>query len=162
MSGNETKYREKDSSQTAQTASECGFLEVQIVTWKVGMEAASFYVQAKGSKAGRPLASPIPNCWAVYSDLPHLRQIAYSIYKSRLLSTMRVGSVIPFIRLREYRRVLLKAADLHAAYDPKSLEVLTLIDERIDLMRQQLQNLAKYQAALAFKINSELQIFPKP
>ncbi len=162
MSGNEIKYREKDSSQTAQTASECGVLGVQIVTWKVDMEAASFYVQAKGNKAGRPLASPIPNCWAVYSDLPHLEQIAYSIYKSRLLDPMRIGSVIPFIRLREYRSVLLMAARLHDAYDPKSFEVLTLIDKKIDLMHQQIQTLARYQAALACKINTELNIFPKP
>lgn len=150
---------EKDSARITQTASEGG-QRVRISTYRVGMEGATLYVQSRGMYAGRPLSQPIPNCWAVYTDLPHLQQIAYSIYKSGLLDPMRIGSVILFIRLREYRSVLSKAADRYAAYDPKSLETLTLIDNKIDLIRQQLKTLAKYQIALAMKINLETHLLP--
>lgn len=150
---------ELDSARITQTGSEGG-RRVRVATYRVGMEGASFYVQSRGLYAGRPLSQPIPNCWAVYTDLPYLQQIAYSIYKSCLLDPMRIGSVIPFIRLREYRSVLLKAADLHETYDPKSLEVLALIDEKIDLLRQQMKALVKYQIALALKINLETHLLP--
>ena len=89
MSG-QVKYREKNSSQTAQTASEGGVgVGFQIMCWKLGMEEARFYVQSKGHNAGRPLNSPIPNSWAVFTDIPYLKEIAFSLFKSGKLTELQ-------------------------------------------------------------------------
>lgn len=124
------------------------------------MEAASFYVQAKGLHSGKPLSCPIANCWAVYSDAPNLREIAFSIYKSRMLDTMRVGSVIPFLRLHEYRPILEVAACKSQSFDADSLQALAMIEAQMQNIEKQLSLLREYQTALARKINHE--IFKKP
>jgi hypothetical protein len=143
-------------------ASECGGSgSFQIVCWKFGMEEASFYVQSKGHNAGRPLNSPIPNSWAVFSDIPHLKEIAFSLFKSGKLSELQTGSVIPFIRLSEYRPILERAANQAQAYNLENLRTLALIEAQTEVIGKQLDLLSQYQTALAYKINSELKIFPK-
>ena len=126
------------------------------------MEEASFYVQSKGHNAGRPLSSPIPNSWAVFSDIPHLKEIAFSIWKSGKLSELETGSVIPFLRLSEYRPILERAAMRAEAYNVENLRTLSLIEAQTEVLEKQRQLLAQYQIALAYKINFELKIFPKP
>jgi hypothetical protein len=155
--------REKDSSRSAQTASEgriSGFF--QITTWGDGMGQASFYVQSKGHNAGRPVSTPISNSWAVYTNIPNLKEIAFGIWRSGGLGAIVTGSVIPFIRLREYRPILERAARQATKFDTETLRLIALIEAQTYTISQELQLLKAFQATLVRKIISEVKIFEKP
>lgn len=121
----------------------------------------AFWVQSKGLHAGRPLDKPIANCWAVYSDIPYLKSIAYSIYVSEHLRVNILGSVVPFLRLSDYRPIITKAAGLALEYDTKHLKTLEFLHDQIGSFETKLELFKRFQAALAFKINHELKIFSK-
>ena len=120
------------------------------------MAKATFYIQCKGHHAGRPLSEPIPNCWAVYSTVPHLREIVFSIYKSRQLEPYIIGTCIPFIRLYEYRAILEQAVQNHGGYNRDNLRTIELIEAQAEALTKQLDLLRQYQTALAYKINHHL------
>ncbi len=131
-----------------------------IITWREGLAPATFYVQSKGNRTGRPLKTPLANCWAVYSELDYLRGIAFSIYASGHLRTHLVGSVIPFMRIDDYRKTLTRAASIADHYDPKHLQTLEFLDQQIEHAATTLELFKQYQSVLAFKINRELNIIP--
>ncbi len=157
---NKEKYNKKDSSQAALRASEVGRnVGVRIVTWKTGIQKPAFWVQSKGLHAGRPLEKPIANCWAVYTDISYLKAIAYSLYISGQLRTSIIGSVVPFLRLSDYRPIITKAAGLALAYDTKHLQTLDFLCLQIESFETKLELFKEFQSLLAYKVNSELQIF---
>lgn len=132
---------------------------VRIVTWKIGMVEPAFWVQSKGLHSGRPLEKPIANCWAVYSDISHLKSIAYSIYVSGHLRISILGSVVPFLRLSDYRPIITKAAGLAVKYDSRHLQTLDFLHDQIESFETKLELFREFQSLLACKVNTELQIF---
>lgn len=129
---------------------------LRIITWRAGLPKASFYIQCKGHHAGRPLSDPIPNSWAVYTTVPYLREIVFSIYKSRQLESYIIGTCIPFIRLYEYRAILGRAVQRHESYNRDNLRTIELIEAQIETMTKQVDLLKQYQTALAYKINHQI------
>ncbi|MDY3362638.1 hypothetical protein PG623_01345 [Riemerella anatipestifer] len=65
-----------------------------------------FYIQSHGLHAGRPLKQPISNCWEVSTDLHFCFEILTIIFESRILETFLIGSVIPFLRLEDYKNII--------------------------------------------------------
>lgn len=65
-----------------------------------------FYIQSKGNYSGRPLKQPIPNCWEVRTFRSIDFEILYIIYESKILSVFLIGSVIPFLRLCDYKNII--------------------------------------------------------
>lgn len=65
-----------------------------------------FYIQSHGYNAGRPLKTPIANCWEVRTHRSADYEILYIVFESKILDSFFRGSVIPFISLRDYRNVI--------------------------------------------------------
>lgn len=65
-----------------------------------------FYIQSHGYNAGRPLKTPIPNCWEVRTQRTSDYEILYIVFESKILDSFFRGSVIPFISLRDYRNII--------------------------------------------------------
>lgn len=65
-----------------------------------------FYIQCKGNNAGRPLKNPIPNCWEVRTMRSIDFEILSIVFESKILSVFLVGSVIPFLRLYDYKKII--------------------------------------------------------
>ncbi len=65
-----------------------------------------FYIQNKGFHAGRPLKKPIPNCWEVRTFRKADFEILYIIFESKILQNFIIGSVIPYIRLSDYKNIV--------------------------------------------------------
>ena len=65
-----------------------------------------FFIQSHGYNAGRPLKNPIRNCWEVRTERSADFEILYIIFESKILIPFIGGSVIPFIRLSDYRNII--------------------------------------------------------
>ena len=65
-----------------------------------------FYVQSDGNNAGRPLREPIPNSWEFRTFRSVDWEILTIVFISRILENFIIGSVIPFIRLEDYKKII--------------------------------------------------------
>lgn len=65
-----------------------------------------FYIQSHGFNAGKPLKKPIPNSWEITTEIHNAFEICFIIFNSKILQLYIRGSVIPFIALHEYKKVI--------------------------------------------------------
>ena len=70
----------------------------------------AFYVLSKGLNSGRPSMRSCPNCFVVKSDTKEERNLlfnyVYILWKADKFSMYFVGSVIPFLRITDFKKVL--------------------------------------------------------
>ena len=70
----------------------------------------SFYVQSKGLWSGRPMTRPRPNSFIVTArnkeERLKLFNYVYILWKLERFNIELVGSVIPFLRIRDFKKVL--------------------------------------------------------
>jgi hypothetical protein len=117
---------------------------------------ATFYIQAKGLHSGRPLYKPIKNCFAVYSDSPLLFAFTFALWKGRCFEPFIGGSVIPFIRLADVRKILTLCLDEQKNDISKELTTIQKIDELLKLKNDQISHLKQLQIMTARKaVNAE-------
>lgn len=112
-----------------------------------GQKSASFYIQSKGNYAGRPLRKPIPNCFAVYSENPFAFEIVYCLFKAKTFEYYIIGSVIPFIRIGEVKKILNQYLDKE--YCTKHLQTVQAIDKLLDIKKDEIKNLMALQCGFA-------------
>ena len=65
-----------------------------------------FYIQNKGFYAGRTMREPKPNSWEVITTRRIDFEILSIVFESRILENFIIGSVIPFIRLEDYKKII--------------------------------------------------------
>jgi len=65
-----------------------------------------FYIQCVGCYSGRPLKEPIPNSWEVVTDRSVDFEILSIVFESKILEPFLRGSVIPFLALEDYKRIV--------------------------------------------------------
>ena len=116
-------------------------------------QEATFYIQSKGLHSGRPLKNPIPNCFAVITDTPNAYEIVYSLWKGKAFYNQIIGSVIPFIRISDIKKIVISAIDKADRYNQKNLEKLELIDKNIETLHKQIALLKEMQTAIAVREN---------
>ena len=126
---------------------------VKVVTNNLHHEnKASFFIQSKGKHSGRPLRKPKPNCFAVYTDNENLYELVYALYISRRFEYYLIGSVIPFIRLKDVNTVITEALE---AFKPKTSDILQQIsqtDTVIEHMERKLKIIKDLRIALAMNV----------
>ena len=101
---------------------------------------ADFYIQSKGNHAGRPLEKPKPNCFAVYTDQSYLFELVYSLYLAKAFDYYIIGSVIPFIRLPDVKKVIAAGVE---NFKPERLKYLKMIENVDRSLKQQEEHTAK-------------------
>jgi len=75
------------------------------------LEKAHFFIQLKGSNAGKPLKSKIPNSVGILVDeqffIPdYLYYLVLHLYNSGKFRQILKGSVIPYIRQKDIEKVI--------------------------------------------------------
>ena len=91
---------------------------------------ATFYIQAKGLHAGRPLKNPIRNCFAVQTDEKHAFESVYVGWVSRQFEPYIGGSVIPFIKIGDVKNQVRSLIALKIP--PVEISLITRIDSQIE------------------------------
>lgn len=90
-----------------------------------------FYILCKGKNSGKPLLQPCANCWVLQfsskQDRENYYWMAYTLWQSRFWHYFLVGSVIPFLRLFEFKKEFLPKTELlQSDYEQHLRNVLAL------------------------------------
>lgn len=128
---------------------------IQITTYKG--QYANFYIQSKGLHAGRPMRNPIPNCFAVETNIENSYEIIYSLWKGKSFKHFIGGSVIPFIKISDVKKIVGKAIDKADNYNKNNLKKIELIDKQIENTLRQLELLKQMQVSIAIQTNNAAQ-----
>jgi hypothetical protein len=118
-----------------------------------------FYIQSHGLHAGRPLKKPIPNSWEIEININNAFEICYMIYNSKILYNYLRGSVIPFLSLTEYKKIInpiFKNPIQNEESTIKKLKTLASIDQ---LIRHQEEQKKHYQLLKTTIANELLKQF---
>lgn len=102
--------------------------------YKKADETNRFFIQSHGKNAGRPLKIPIPNSWELITQTANAFEICYMIFESGILKQFLRGSVIPFLSLKDYKKILLQFLQAPTTGDPettKKLNSLFMIEKAI-------------------------------
>ena len=96
-----------------------------------------FFILSRGLNSGKPLLQPCPNCFVLSAEVEERKQtlywIAYSLWKTRAYRPHLVGSVIPFLRKDQCRKLISEAYSSVCTYPgalSKSIALLTDIEQK--------------------------------
>jgi hypothetical protein len=69
-----------------------------------------FFVLNKGLNSGKPLLQPCQNCFKIEAENEELREmlywISFALWKSKAFHPFLIGSVIPFLRIGDFKLVI--------------------------------------------------------
>ncbi len=128
-------------------------MHVKLKCYTGNEQPGSFYIQAKGLHAGRPLKNPIRNCFVVYTDDEMLFEKVYSLWVGRYFEPHIGGSVVPFIRIGDVKDVL-NIAIRSQRNNTKELQAIKQIDVLLSNIADQVKHYKELQRMLCRKINS--------
>ena len=76
--------------------------------------STQFYVLSKGLNSGKPLEKPCPNCFVITvkndEEKEFLFWLCWGLWQSKKFHHLHTGSVIPFVRLHEFKAFLKEQA----------------------------------------------------
>jgi hypothetical protein len=126
-------------------------MEFSLHSYKPGLNfTPAFYIQCKGLNSGQPLRKPIPNCFAVKTNDPNLFHVVYALFVSRAFYSELIGSVIPFIRIHETKKVISKGILLMNKDSlNKTIKALELLESHITIQQEQTKTLKQYRIVTA-------------
>jgi hypothetical protein len=96
----------------------------------------AFFILNKGMNSGKPMEHPCPNCFtfnaSTQEEKDHFYWICFGLWQSRSFHQHLIGSVIPFIRLRELSQAINQASEKAQANPSsfqKTVEALKILDQ---------------------------------
>lgn len=87
---------------------------VKIITYSPKNQKSDFefYALSKGLNSGKPLDMPCPNCFVIScrnaEELDVYRSLLFGLWKSKAFHQFLIGSVIPYIRIGDFRKFVLE------------------------------------------------------
>jgi hypothetical protein len=114
--------------------------------------APKFYIQCKGLHSGRPLNHYIPNSFAVYTDDPNAFSKVFILWKARIYEPDIIGSVVPFIRITDMRRIHKEHLPSFEDKCPKLIATVQLLEDALKIKMQEIEKLKDLQLAFARQI----------
>ena len=113
---------------------------------------ASFYIQSKGLHSGRPLVDPIPNCFAVTTELPYLKELVYALYTARKFEHFIIGTVVPFIHLGNVKMLLDESLRCYTPDKEKIFKQIRTVDELLKNTESKLDKVKQLKQAFAMQV----------
>lgn len=103
----------------------------QLKTYRQGMKIQkhSFFILNKGLNSGKPMNEPCPNCFMCSCSTDTEKQkmywLLFALWQSKEIEYQLIGSVIPFIRIRDLEKIIKQKAQEH---------ILSAIQEHIPVL----------------------------
>ncbi len=85
---------------------------VKSASTKEEIQKPHFYALNKGMNSGKPLLQPCPNCFKIEAETEDFKEILYwvsfALWRSKAFHPYLIGSVIPFIRISDYKQLIIE------------------------------------------------------
>lgn len=103
------------------------------------------FILNKGLNSGKPAKEPFTNSFVILfqneEDTETVYWLAYSLWKAKFWHPSLIGSVIPFLRIQEFKKAFNTKLDLMLCEHEqhlKQVQVLRLLEQREDQLQQNL------------------------
>lgn len=113
-------------------------IDFKLLSYRNGINSdlPHFFILNKGYNSGKPLTEPCPNCFILILNNEEIKNqvfwILYSLWKAKYWHYHLIGSVIPFIRISEFKKELstiLKIYNSNKAEVEKNTKMLILLEK---------------------------------
>lgn len=122
----------------------------------------SIFIQSKGMHAGRPMRTPKANCWIIETNVIFTFEILSVLWISKIYDVHIGGSVIPFLRLHDFKKIVtpfLKAAVNYQIDFEKHLNTIYNIDLLIATSKQRLKLIESLKITTAMEVLKGMKPF---
>jgi hypothetical protein len=116
-----------------------------------------FYVLNKGLNSGKPLSSLCPNCFKVEAKNEETKEalywLSFSLWKVNAFHPFLVGSVIPFIRIRDYKQLLIEKIEIvncNPVAFTQTVNQLRFIEQKEKQFKENLKLIQEFKNALVY------------
>lgn len=113
------------------------------------------YILNKGLNSGKPSKEPFVNSFVILfqneEDAETIYWLAYSLWKTRFWLQSLYGSVIPFLRLSDFKKdFLAKADEMLREHDEhlKQVQALRLLEQKEDQLQQNIALINEMRSAI--------------
>jgi len=99
-----------------------------------------FYALNKGMNSGKPLLLPCPNCFKIEAENEDFKEtlywVSFALWRSKAFQPFLIGSVIPFIRIGDYKQLIfeklevVKASPVEFTETVKKLQFIELKEKQ--------------------------------
>ena len=118
---------------------------VKSSTAKDEIRKPHFFALNKGLNSGKPLLHPCPNCFKIEAENEEFKEtlywVSYALWRSKAFQPLLIGSVIPFIRIGDYKQLICEKLEIVKAHPAEFTETIKQL-RIIELKEKQfLQNL---------------------
>ena len=121
-------------------------MSLNLTTYNPDKEYSGFYffILNKGLNSGKPLKNPCPNCFILKCQSDEVKQelfwLTFSLWQGKVFRPHLIGSVIPYIRIKDLTNVLKHGIE-KLTINPEKVKnhITTLIkmeDHRIRILKQ--------------------------
>ena len=87
-----------------------------------------FFVLNKGLNSGKPLMVPCPNCFIIQTESEQFKEVIYwitfALWRTNAFHPVLIGSVIPFIRIGDYKQLINEKLEVVKANPIKFAETI--------------------------------------
>ena len=103
---------------------------IRIITYRPGMNYSThvLFILSKGLNAGKPLAQPCPNCFAVtfssYRDAVSFKSFCLVLFQMKIFGQHLRGSVIPFLTISDFRKIIQEYEQLFSHHPDDFLSLI--------------------------------------
>ncbi len=117
-----------------------------------------FFALNKGLNSGKPLLLPCPNCFKIEAENEDFKEVLYwvsfALWKSKAFHPFLIGSVIPFIRIGDYKQLIsekLEVVKASPAEFAETVKQLRFIEMKEKQFLQNLKLIQELKRAYVFK-----------
>lgn len=118
-----------------------------------------FYILSKGMNAGKPLETPCPNCFVIFAKSEEKKNLLYwlcfGLWQGNYFHQFITGSVIPFIRLDDFKAVVsqaLQKVEMKNGELQKSIGIIKDLELHQMNILKQLDLIKQAKKALMYKV----------
>jgi hypothetical protein len=126
-----------------------------------------FFVLNKGMNSGRPLLLPCPNCFKIEAETNEFKDtlywISFALWKSKAFYPYLIGSVIPYIRIGDFKQVVYEKLEIVSA-NPEgfanAIEKLRFIEIKENHLKENLRLVQELKRAYVLSyFNRKVEVY---
>jgi hypothetical protein len=136
-------------------------IKFKLTTYREGKDfkGSYFYILNKGNNTGKPLLTPCPNCFVCEctneEEKQELYWLLYGMWQGKAIYPHLIGSVIPFIRLKELTNLIkigVEKLTINPEKARKNISKIVQMEKHQVNIQKQLELIKQMKQVLIFEV----------